>query len=186
MRREDPSLAFGLQVTVPSAHSHTYIGIWAHKHTHTHTHIHAHPNTLAARGETCCNLEGRKQRASLMQRLAGAFDVEPSHSLLAPHTHTRTHLEDDINMHMCAHPDVLMCLFQKKMLKRVQSAWVEATCLLFKAWCIRFESAGSKHAHTLMNHKATAWLNGNKLSPPHLFARFELWCQFPPFAVWFQ
>lgn len=49
-----------------------------------------------------------------MQRLAGAFDVEPSHSLLAPHTHTRTHLEDDINMHMCAHPDVLMCLFQKK------------------------------------------------------------------------
>lgn len=57
----------------------------------TRTNAHARVYTLcslAAWGETCCNLGGREQRALLMQRLAGPFDVEPSQSLLTPHTYT--------------------------------------------------------------------------------------------------
>lgn len=59
-----------------------------YRHTHTHT--------LTAQG-VGRSIGGRKQRASLMQRLAGAFDVEPSHSLLAFLFHTHTHT------HACAH-----------------------------------------------------------------------------------
>lgn len=67
-------------------------GLLCPPHTHTPSHTlntQAHCS-LAAWGETCCNLGGREQRASLMQRLAGPFDVEPSHSLLTPDTHTHT------------------------------------------------------------------------------------------------
>lgn len=64
-------MAFGPRVTVPSTH--TFSQCLTHIHTHS---------LLAAWGETCCNLGGREQRASLMQ-LARAFDVEPRHSLLS-------------------------------------------------------------------------------------------------------
>lgn len=59
------------------------LGLLCPQHTLSHSvsHIHTH-SLLAAWGETCCNLGGREQRASLMQ-LARAFDVEPSHSLLS-------------------------------------------------------------------------------------------------------
>ena len=77
--------------------------------SHTHTHTHTHTQLTGSTGETCCNLGGREQRASLMQRLAGAFDVEPSHSLLAPHTrthtHTHTHTHTEAETCVCVHRD---------------------------------------------------------------------------------
>lgn len=79
--------------------------------------------SLAARGEMCCNPGGREQRTLPMQRLIKAFDVEPSHLLLAPLTATRTLYYCPCNMHELIGNKALISPSKMLISRNINNVW---------------------------------------------------------------